>query len=85
MIFPEGTRVHGTDSVRPKSGAVRMADRADVPVVPVYLPRDKKLFRKIRVVIGEPYHVHREPGKTYDDLAEELMEKIWALGETERE
>lgn len=85
LVFPEGTRVHGNNVVKPKSGAVRMAIRANVPIVPVYVPRDKKLFRRTRVVFGEPYYAQRTGDKTYDDLADELMEKIWALrDETEK-
>lgn len=79
MIFPEGTRVHGEDVVEPKNGAVRLAARLRVPIVPVYIPRDKKLFRRMEVVIGEPYYVDAAPHADYDALAREGMDQIWAL------
>ncbi len=81
MIFPEGTRVHGDSIVQPKSGAVRMACRANAPIVPVYLPRDKKLFRKIKVIFGEPYYISKSPHMDYDALSNDLMQRIWSLKE----
>lgn len=78
MMFPEGTRVAQDDAVAAKSGAVRLATKLDVPIVPVHLPRGKKVFRKVLVVIGEPYKVTAENGK-YDVAASELMERIKEL------
>lgn len=85
MLFPEGTRVRGDDTVAAKSGAVHMAARAGVPIVPVYIPRDKKLFRTSRVVIGEPYFIKVENRGEIDGLSQNLMERIWALGEMDHE
>lgn len=79
IIFPEGTRVHGDAVVEPKSGVIHMAVRTGVPIVPIYLPRDKKLFRKVPTVIGKPYHPQMIDRRDYDRLAAELMERIWAL------
>ena len=79
MIFPEGTRVSGNDCVEPKNGAVRLAAKLRVPILPVYLPRDKKLFRPIEVVIGQPYYVEGGSRADYDALARESMDRIWAL------
>jgi len=80
-IFPEGTRVRGEETVAAKSGAVHMAARTNTPIVPVYIPRDKKLFRVNRVIIGEPYRIKVENREDYDGLAQELMDRIMALGE----
>lgn len=79
MVFPEGTRVHGDAVVEPKSGVIRMAAKTGVPIVPVYLPRDKKIFRPCPIVIGEPYCVQNAERGDYDRLAHELMDRIWAL------
>ena len=81
LVFPEGTRVHGDRRVPPKSGVIHMAAKTHVPILPVYLPRDKKLFHRIRVVIGKPYTVEVSSREDYDRLAEELMERILALKE----
>ncbi len=82
MIFPEGTRVHGDDYVAPKSGVIRMAAKTHVPIVPVYLPRDKKIFHPFKFVFGEPYYIEKASRDEYGKLAQELMDKIWALKET---
>lgn len=87
-IFPEGTRAKEDNVIEAKRGAVRIADRAGVPVVPVYIPRKKKLFRKTTVIIGKPYYVNPEKAKLAPDdylrIAEELMEKIYALKAEEK-
>jgi len=82
-IFPEGTRVSTDDAISAKSGAVRLAERAVVPIVPVFMPRKKPLFHKIPVVIGTPYIIERQSEKRtaedYATLSDKLMEKIKAL------
>lgn len=80
ILFPEGTRLHGSDMVEPKTGAIHLAARLGVPLLPVYLPRDKKLFRRIDVVFGKPYTIQVESREDYGRLARDLMERIWALG-----
>lgn len=79
IVFPEGTRVHGDAVVPPKSGVIHMAARLHVPIVPVYIPRDKKLFRIVPTVVGTPYIPDVKDHADYDRCAEELMERIWAL------
>lgn len=79
LAFPEGTRVHGSDVLEPKTGVIRMAAKTRSPIVPVYLPRDKKFFRRIEVVFGEPYYIENAGHVDYEPLAQELMDKIWAL------
>ena len=82
-IFPEGTRTSEAEHVAAKNGAVKIAERAGVPLVPVFVPRKKKLFRKVTLVIGEPYYIEKQSEKrTSDDyvqLAEQLMYRIEAL------
>lgn len=86
LIFPEGTRVKEGESADAHPGAIVLAARAGVPVVPIYIEARKKLFKKRRVVFGAPYELQfagRKP--THDEsqrLTEELMNKIWALGES---
>ena len=78
MIFPEGTRVGDEDAVAAKSGAVRLAAKLGVPIIPAYIERKKKLFRRNRVTIGQPYYIDKTD-VDYDARAQELMEKIYAL------
>jgi len=82
-IFPEGTRSADVDAVAAKSGAVRLAERADVPLLPVFVPRKKKWFRKTPVVVGEPYCIEKQSGKRSKEelsrIADDLMHRIEAL------
>ena len=80
MMFPEGTRVGDNDSVAAKSGAVRIATKMRTPILPIYLTKGKKLFRFSQVIIGNPYTLQIPQNKDYCPLADELMEKIQALG-----
>jgi len=83
VIFPEGTRATEYDASSAKSGAVKLAERAEVPIIPVYIPRNKPFFRKSKLVFGQPYYIDRIEGKRsvteYAKLSEELMSKIQAL------
>lgn len=85
-IFPEGTRTHTDGEVSPKAGAVRLAQKACAPLVPMYIPREKKLFRPIKIVIGEPISLEgrgRLSKEELENISNDLMDKIAKLGHTE--
>ena len=85
LIFPEGTRVKEGQTVDAHPGAIVLAARAGVPVLPIYIGAKKRIFRKTRVVFGAPYELQftgRKP--THEEsqrLTEDLMSRIRALGE----
>ena len=83
VIFPEGTRMSEFHADAAKSGAVKMAERAGVPIVPVFLTRKKPFFKKSKVIYGEPFYIEKQKVKRtaedYKKLSEELMSKIQAL------
>lgn len=79
LLFPEGTRAQGDGDVDAKTGAVRIAGKTGVPIVPIYLPRHKKVFSKTYMVIGEPYKVSGRSHEEHTRQADELMERIYAL------
>ncbi len=85
LMFPEGTRVREQEDVEAKNGAAMLAFRTGVPILPVYVPTKKPPFRRMKVVIGEPYtiqsQVRRPSQEDYHSWANELMEKIYKLGE----
>lgn len=85
LIFPEGTRVKGKKKSEPKSGAVLLAQRAGVPLVPVYVTHNRKPFQPIKAVMGEPYtpaYTSRRPDTAeLERHTEALMQKIYKLGE----
>ena len=83
-IFPEGTRTHGDGDVAPKIGAIRMAEKVGAPLLPVYIPREKKNFKRTKIIIGKPFSVpkvsEKRSKKDYELLADQLMERIYDLG-----
>lgn len=83
VIFPEGTRASKDGSVSARSGAIKLAEHADVPIVPVYVPRRKPPFTRVHLVIGEAYRIDKQESKftsdEYTQLANALMEKIKTL------
>jgi 1-acyl-sn-glycerol-3-phosphate acyltransferase len=88
LMFPEGTRIkdgvdkHGNEG-EAKAGAVMLASRTGAPLVPVYIPEKKPWFRRVNVVVGQPYHPHLESRKgsteEYQALADDLLGRIYAL------
>ena len=84
MMFPEGTRVSQDDAAAAKSGAVRLAMKMGVPLLPVFIPRKKRIFRRVKLVIGEPYTIERQSSADHEELSSELMEKIKLLGAEEK-
>jgi len=81
MIFPEGTRVKDGEHVEPKSGAVFLSVRKQVPLVPIYVPRKKKFFRPVLVRVGVPYIPAADRNADMEALSRELMARIEALGD----
>ena len=85
LMFPEGTRVHEGEHVEAKTGAALFAARTGVPLLPVYIQPNKRLFRFNTVVIGEPYMPSfdgRKPtAEELQTIAHDLLDRIHALGE----
>jgi 1-acyl-sn-glycerol-3-phosphate acyltransferase len=82
VLFPEGHRVKSGDAEAAKTGAIMIASRTGAPVVPVYIPRNKRLFRANSVIVGTPYILeHTSGAEARKAAANELMAKIAALKE----
>ena len=84
LIFPEGTRIKNGKKSEPKSGAALLAQRADVPLVPVYITHGRKPFQPIKVIMGEAYKpsysCRRPDAAELEEKTAELMAKVYALG-----
>jgi len=82
-MFPEGTRVSEGEAADAKSGIVRLADKVGVPVVPMYIPRIKPIFRKTPLVFGEPIYINptrvRLKAEDFPPLVDDVMARIKAL------
>lgn len=84
MIFPEGTRNGLAKGKKPKDGAVKLAIKANVPIIPVGIIGSFKAFKKVKVKIGEPiyYSEYKEEANNkelLDELTEKLMDKVVKL------
>ena len=83
LMFPEGTRSKDGEMREAKTGAAMFAIRTGVPIVPMYIPAEKKWFRRTPVVFGEAFYPQIEGKKgtpeDYERVADELMERIAAL------
>ena len=83
LMFPEGTRHQDGDFGDAKTGAAMLAVRTGVPIVPIYIPAEKRWFRWNQVVFGEAYYPQtsgrRATPEEYRAIADDLMERIEAL------
>lgn len=79
FMFPEGTRAEHDNEVEAKTGAVRIASKMKVPILPVYIPRGKKVFGRVELLIGEPYKVEARTHEEYEREADGIMERIYEL------
>lgn len=89
LMFPEGHRIKDGKRVKPKSGVSMIAVHAKVPVVPLYITGDYKLFHKVTLTFGEPitfdeYYGEKLDNNKIQELAESVMETIYSLDNTEK-
>lgn len=90
LVFPEGTRVQaGGGDRKINSGIIRIAIKAQVPIVPAYTNGKYRLFGKLRVYFGKPisyeqYYDNAPDAETLDRLAQELMEAIYSFSEEKK-
>lgn len=69
VIFPEGTR-HDNENMElgeVKHGVAMFAIKAKVPVVPMFIAKKPKFWRKTTVVIGKPFSLEQFYGKKLDN------------------
>jgi 1-acyl-sn-glycerol-3-phosphate acyltransferase len=87
-IFPQGTRIGDKDwrQVKVKRGAALLAVRTGVPIIPVAIKADYKLFSKVQVIFGEPFNLDIEQDKKYTNnelsqISYSIIERIYGLME----
>ncbi len=90
-ISPEGTRSPTRALIEPKTGAAYLADKAQVPIVPVALegtetiiPSWKRLRRpRIRMIVGQPFMLppldRKERDRDLQRNTDEIMCRIAVL------
>ncbi len=74
VIFPEGTRVHNENMElgEVKNGVAMFAVKAKVPIVPIFITRTPKMFKRNRIYVGTPFTLEDFYGKK---LTEKEMNK----------
>lgn len=74
VIFPEGTRNNNENMElgEVKQGAAMLAIKAKVPVVPMFVLKKPKVWRRNKVFVGQPFELSDFYGKK---LSAEEMEK----------
>ncbi len=86
-IFPQGTRCKDPEKLRntvPRTGAVSLAIRTGAQIVPVAIDGTFKVFRKTRLIVGEPFRYdlpknHRHTPEELMTLTIDLMEHIFGM------
>ena len=55
-----------------------------MPLVPVFIGRDKRLFHRVPIIVGKPYDPvytgRKGTAEEYQSNAEEIMRRAYALG-----
>lgn len=86
LIFPEGTRVKKEGDQPAKGGVAVIGIRTGAWFVPVFVDGKKKLFRKTRLIFGEPYKPtytgRHGTAEEVQAIADEVLRKAYDLGRT---
>ena len=88
-IYPEGTRNGLAKGVKPKNGAVNIAIRAGVPIIPFAVIGSFKPFTKVVYRFGEPidFSGYREQSRDkefVDGLTKQVMDKVVELRDMDK-
>ncbi len=71
IVYPEGHVVRETQMQEFKSGAILMAMFADAPIIPMYIVKREKWWKRQHIVIGEKFNVKEyisSPIPSMDDI-----------------
>lgn len=87
VIFPEGERIRKGKKPVLKPGALRLAIMCGVPLIPVGIGGNFRLFRKMRVKAGTPldtsvYKGKRFTDEEYNQLIGQIMDTVYHLAKT---
>lgn len=84
LMFPEGHRIKDGRKVKAKPGVALIAQRAQVPVVPVCISGEYKWMHKITVTYGKPISLEEYYGQKLEQekiqqIADNVLDEIRAL------
>ena len=76
LIFPEGTTI--------RNGMAMIGVRTGATLVPVFVDGEKRLFRRTRIIFGDPYQPRytgkRGTSEEMQKIADGLLAEAYALG-----
>ncbi len=80
VVFPEGTRNENKDMQlgEVKHGVAMFAIKAKVPIVPMFIAKKPKFWRRNRVIIGEPFSLEEFYGKKLDNEVLNIASEVVA-------
>ncbi len=83
-MYPEGTRNGLARNIKPKNGAVNIAIRANVPIIPFGVDGTFKPFKKVTYRFGKPldfseYKDKVKDKEVLDKLTKDVMDKVIEL------
>lgn len=85
IIFPEGTRIpKSEDRGIAKTGALFVACKAGVPIVPVYITKNAGVFSSVKIIYGDPIYITEDIIKDKEELkkyANKILAKVYDLKE----
>ena len=84
LIFIEGTRCKNGKHPRAHTGAIRIAQEAGVPLVPVYVSRVRRPFSPVKVVFADAVETDGMDPDDHEQLqtaADRLLKTIYEIGE----
>ncbi len=77
LIFPEGTRTNNEDVEGLKNGVAMFALKSKAPIIPMAYLKKNKIFRRNKLIIGEPIYFDLENKKeNYPIVIERLTEEM---------
>lgn len=78
LLFPEGTRkdISDEENMSLKSGTAMFAIKSQAPIVPMWLIKKPKAFKRNVLLVGEPFHLTEFYGQK---LTKENLEKASLL------
>lgn len=89
IIFPEGTRVKIGTRIPPKLGAVYIALKTELPILPVriIMSDKRKIFKKITVIYDTPIYLDstKIKDKEYiNEMSQKILDSVYNLKESDK-
>ncbi|MGI5849832.1 MAG: lysophospholipid acyltransferase family protein [Christensenellales bacterium] len=86
-IFPEGKRVKTGEIGKFEPGTSMIALKNDAPIIPLYIKGNYKLFRRMKLIVGEPIKIsdyigHKADPSTIEEATKFLENKLKDLRNT---